>query len=1672
MKRFIFIAGLLLSVSLSSSASHLMGGSLTYEYLGFNSSNQTNKFLIKLQLFRNCDTSTTPLPAQLANSYQLGIYPQDTTNPNADKILYNSYTMGMAPGFPQYVNPPSPGGACSFSTTVCVQEGVYQDTVNIPSSAGGYHLLIELCCRNYNILNLANVQQPPVGTGVGQTYYAFIPPNLIINSSPQFNDVPVPFICTSDTTSLVNTATDPDGDSLAYSFVTPYNSYTTNATPNPTFTITMPIPDVTYLTGFSLAQPFGAGGYAFIDSITGLTQYHIPTIGNYVVCVEIREYRNGVLLSTTRRDLQLIAIACNPNPPPVLSTTGGSGITTYNITEGQTLCFPVTMVDPNGDSVFVHASGSLFDPLQVNPAATLPNAAGDSIVTSQFCWTTGCGQGRSAPYQFSESALDDGCPPKITNVVYSIYVHPFAGPTVINGPDSVCNQQASVAYNVASVSGITYHWMIANGTQASGGNSSNITVNWGNSTSGIVSVYAVSQYGCTRDTIHKNVVLKPLPVADAGVDSVSFCSGQNALIGVSPTSGYTYSWNPTAGLDTSTISNPTVSLTNATTNPVTHPYTVTATLNGCSTTDNVAVIVKPLPVSNAGNDRAVCSGDTVHLGTTSTSGYIYSWTPSSGLDNTAISNPTVIVSNSTSSADTLTYYLTNNLNGCFTGDTVHVIVNPLPIVVASVNPDTICQLQTSSLQGTGANTYNWANILTPGTSIGTTNPLTVSPSIPTTYILTGTASLVGTSCINRDTVSLFVKPLPVSNAGSDHYVCSGDTVNLGVAATSGYTYQWTPSAGLNNSTVSDPFVIVANATSAADTLNYTVTSTLNGCSTTDAVKIIINPLPIVQATATPDTVCQGQTATLIGAGANTYDWANALTPSVSIGTGSSLPVNPTIVTVYIVTGTANLIGTSCINKDTVTVYGSLLPNVVATASPDSVCAGSSSTLTAVGGLSYTWAALTAPNVIVGSNPTLTITPTATVSYITTGVNSFGCINKDTVTVVYNPVPLADSIYGTTSLCPGVTGVGYLALPYTATSTYHWMIQSGTIASGQGTDTVFANWDSLSGPGFISVIETTDRGCISDTVLLPVNINLILTPHAPFGINPICEENADSSVYNTFFTPGSVYTWDIVYGTILSGNGTNNVVVNWDSTGINMGVIWYVEHSTTIDTVCYGRSDTLFVTIHPRPVTSPILGTYALCAYDTGNLYMVNPSSGSTFAWTTTSGSIASGNGTNLIHLNWSAAGTETITVVETSSFGCLGFPVDTDVLVRPLPNAYAGPDTSICFGDSTLLQATGGIIYHWTPSLGLSSNAISNPYAHPGSSSQYNVLVTDNFNCKNTDSVLVTVHTLPNANAGSNVAICFGHNTTLNASGGTQYLWIPGTGLSDSTIFNPVASPAASIQYYVIVTDNNTCHQIDSVIVTVHSLPVVDAGPDTIICNGSGTQLQATGGNTYHWSPSVGLSNVNISNPVASPADSTTYTVTVTDANNCQNTDQVFVDVNAMPRAAFNALYDPSCDGLRAKLVDLSTNELNSEWLYGDGTSQSVSNPIPNDTMVHIYPYGTTGIISLIAINNFCRDTITVEKPDIGIGTALDSLANVFSPNGDGMNDCFQVTPTGGLNDCAFITIFNRWGKVVFEGDTQHRCWDGKNDSGTECDEGVYFFIVKIGNATKNGTVQLIRKKL
>jgi gliding motility-associated-like protein len=281
-------------------------------------------------------------------------------------------------------------------------------------------------------------------------------------------------------------------------------------------------------------------------------------------------------------------------------------------------------------------------------------------------------------------------------------------------------------------------------------------------------------------------------------------------------------------------------------------------------------------------------------------------------------------------------------------------------------------------------------------------------------------------------------------------------------------------------------------------------------------------------------------------------------------------------------------------------------------------------------------------------------------------------------------------------------------------------------------------------------------------------------------------------------------------------------------------------------------------------------------------------------------------------------------------------------VVNNTPGVTAGADQVICKGNAIVLSGSGSASsYTWSPSAGLSSVNTPTTNASPTVTTSYILSATGSNGCISKDTVQVVVNPLPVANAGNDVAVCIGSSTQLNASGGISYSWSPATGLSSTSVSNPIASPTLQTQYVVTVTDNNGCSKKDSLVIAIHALPNVDAGATRNICPGGITQLGASGASQYTWTPSGSLNSSTASNPMASPATTTNYTVTGRDLNGCENFDTVSVLVGT-PLAVSAGGNQTICFG-EAVTLTATSSATNYTWQ----PSASLSNPASATTVAH-----------------------------------------------------------------------------------------------------------------------------
>ena len=297
----------------------------------------------------------------------------------------------------------------------------------------------------------------------------------------------------------------------------------------------------------------------------------------------------------------------------------------------------------------------------------------------------------------------------------------------------------------------------------------------------------------------------------------------------------------------------------------------------------------------------------------------------------------------------------------------------------------------------------------------------------------------------------------------------------------------------------------------------------------------------------------------------------------------------------------------------------------------------------------------------------------------------------------------------------------------------------------------------------------------------------------------------------------------------------------------------------------------------------------------------------------------------------------------------------------------ATSDTSICLGDNVQLGASssfGGIdTIIYTPTTFLNMSNPLAPVATPTMTQTYIVALTNLYGCTDYDTVTINVNPLPGPAIQSSgpLGFCMGDSVTLTvvdtSNTNATYLW----NTSDTTQSITVSTAG---NYSVIISDSNSCSAQSQVTVSVYGLPTITAGNDTGFCQSSSIMICATGGTTYSWAPSFGVSDTTIACPTFGPTSSTTYTVTGTDANGCSSTDSVTLSLFPLPSV-------PVISQNVAVLT--STSAATYQWYFN-------GNPIGGATNQSYTPTQNGQYYVVITDTNGCQAfSSTVTMSDVGM---------------------------------------------------------------------------------------------
>lgn len=322
---------------LISTASHIVGGDLHYEYLG------NNLYQVTLKVYRDCATSST----NFDDPASIGVYNSSGTLVMNIEVLLSDAIITDLPIETNSICVSPPSG-------LCVKEAIFSETVELPPIPGGYTLAYQRCCRNVTLVNTDS------NDDLGITLTTNIPgPELAWpNSNPSFNNYPPVVICLDFPFEFDHSATDIDGDQLVYEFCTPLLANEPGFYINPPGA--PPYPELEFLPGYTYDYPIDADPAFSIDPNTGFLTGTPNQMGQYVVGICVKEYRDGVLINSTNRDFQFNVVICDPTNFAAIAdqTSLCDGLTMYfdNLSpEGLTYAwdFGVDEIDTDTSSLFI-----------------------------------------------------------------------------------------------------------------------------------------------------------------------------------------------------------------------------------------------------------------------------------------------------------------------------------------------------------------------------------------------------------------------------------------------------------------------------------------------------------------------------------------------------------------------------------------------------------------------------------------------------------------------------------------------------------------------------------------------------------------------------------------------------------------------------------------------------------------------------------------------------------------------------------------------------------------------------------------------------------------------------------------------------------------------------------------------------------------------------------------------------------------------------------------------------------------------------------------------------------------------------------------------------------------------------------------------------------------------
>ena len=885
-------------------------------------------------------------------------------------------------------------------------------------------------------------------------------------------------------------------------------------------------------------------------------------------------------------------------------------------------------------------------------------------------------------------------------------------------------------------------------------------------------------------------------------------------------------------------------------------------------------------------------------------------------------------------------------------------------------------------------------------------------------------------------------------------VCSGTTLSL--TAQGANTYTWNP-IGLNTSSVT--------VTPAISTVYTVVATSTNGCVGDQSVSVVVRPTPTIQLSPNPASVCPQQLSAITASGASNYTW------SIGNSTVTVLQVAPMVSTTYSVVGTNS---TGCSSTASITIGINPSPTINITGATG-LCTGQSGTLVANGANTYTWNTLSTSN-------SIAISPTVTSTYSVIGRAVNGC-SSSAVQIVTVAAVLGVAISGPSVMCLGQSQT----LTANGAATYTWNTGSNntSITINPTTTTSYSLWGASGSCSNIAVktvsvfsnptvliTAPSSTLCDGNAVVLSASgansytwsngLNTssiavsptLTTSYSVTGSNPAgCLMSANKTI--TVFPIPTISVVNLA-GAVCEGN-TITLVASGANTytwtgGISNGFPFNPTVSATYSVIgssvnnCTNTS-AIQVTVYPAPVLTINASKPYVCA---GDSIALTASGAQSYTWT--------GNIFNGAAFQPSVSGT--YSVFGTSAAGCNNLiPASFNVSVNPLPNlSVSSSTTGVCLGGSVSIGATGAQTYSFTGN-------ISNGVAFiPNATTTYSIIGFSNAGCSKKDSVKVRVYPVPSPTIAfyPEPSICLNSTVAIVVKGVKSILWK--TPLGNSFVGDSVNIKLNDFNYSGVfsltVVDTNGCKAYQTKNVTVMPLPY-----GTLIGDKMSGCAPLCG--NYNFSSNTNTASIFVRWVIDqkttrepqfaycfdTPGPHSVVGFYRSTLTGCTNTDTFVINVFPNPISAWSH-YPENPEALveEVEFTNLTKGTLSKTiWKFsGDPPYTSkIKNP------KYTFDQPGTHSVTLISVNEQgCSDTLVKNIQVLEDYHVY--VPDVFTPNGDGLNDLFQPIIQGVR--LYKIFLYNRSGSLVFSSQNIEDSWDGTLN-GTDLEQGVYQWVMEVSTS-------------